>query len=136
LRSPASVVVVQDSGNGLVFTTVSRFDISNDVAAECDGERDRDGSGGGAIRSAGFGNVLYVDPREVYLNKHRKKRKKMGFGIKRKRDLPLVIKRAIAHSQPSQEIPDVCIAPIDNGINAFEVGPTLIRLCAMRKGSC
>ena len=61
-------MVVQDSGNGLVFTTVSRFDVSDDVAAECDGERERDG----AIRSAGFGNVLYVDPREVYLNKHRK----------------------------------------------------------------
>ena len=69
------MVVVQDSGNGLVFTAVSRFDMSNDVAAECDGERERDGTnegGDGAIRSAGFGNVLYVDPREVYLNKHRK----------------------------------------------------------------
>ena len=62
------MVVVQDSGNGLVFTTFSKFDLSNDVAAECD----RDGSGDGAIRSAGFGNVLYVEPREVYLNKHRK----------------------------------------------------------------
>lgn len=40
-----------------------------------DAERERDGGtsegDGGIIRSAGFGNVLYVDPREVYLDKHR-----------------------------------------------------------------
>ena len=100
-----------------------------------DAERERDGGtsegDGGIIRSAGFGNVLYVDPREVYLTPNIQ-----GFSTRgEEKNLPLIIKRAIANSQPSQKIPDVCIAPIDNGINALKVGPTLIRLCAMRKVS-
>lgn len=36
------------------------------VSPEKDG-----GCGGGTTRSAGFGNVLYVEPRDVYLEQYR-----------------------------------------------------------------
>ena len=75
--------------------------------------------------------MLYVDPREVYLNN-----KYIGekWRKKRKADGPLVVQRAIWYLEPAEECPDVCIVPIDDGVYAYERWP--VRIGFHAKAQC
>lgn len=82
----------------------------------------------GVIRRAGLGNVLYVEPRDVYL--HIEEMSLLvydRFG----RTLPLIIQRAIWNIKSTQERPNVGVGPVDNGVDTLERRPTRISHISM-----
>jgi hypothetical protein len=98
----------------------------------------------GGMSSAGLGNVLYVEPRDVYLRVrgHRrfgqimKKATHNAIGrdeaassdLKKgtQKNSPFIIKLTISHPQPPQESPHVRIIPVDDGVYTFEGGPAWV----------
>ena len=85
---------------------------------------------GGVIRSAGLGNVLYVEPREVYLHVE-----EMSFlcliDWQNSGTLPLIIQGAIGNIKSTQERPNITVRPVDNGVDTLERRPPWISHISM-----
>jgi len=78
-------------------------------------------SGGQGTRNAGFGNVLNVDPRDVYLPCPSDR---CPLWIEGNHYIPLVIQCAVRYLQLLKEFPHVRIGPVDDGIDALERRPS------------
>lgn len=80
-----------------------------------------------AIRRAGLGNVLYVEPRDVYLHID----KLLVWMIDYRETLPLIIQGAIGNIKSTQERPNVRVRPVDNGVDTLERRPSWISHISM-----
>jgi hypothetical protein len=101
-------------------------DISDETVSGLMGSRCSSRAVNSEIRRAGFGDVLKVEPRDVYLSKAGQQRTDR-FSLY----IPLVIQTAVGNVEITKECPNIGIRPINDWVHALELRPTRISHSAM-----
>lgn len=85
----------------------------------------------GCMRSAGLRKVLYVDPRDVYLQPL-----SVELQVEYAAYVPLVIEVTVGDVQSAQECPYVSVGPVDYRINSLKARPSGVGWVSKAKRGC